>query len=277
MQHHVFHLQCAEKDREVVLALCSELPFNAFAERHDGWEAYAENTADPQAIADALRQLQSSVNFTFSRHTIAHQNWNARWEAGFQPITVGRFCRIRAPFHPAQAGADHELIIEPRMAFGTGHHATTYLMIAAMAELPLTGARVLDYGSGTGVLAILAARCGADPVDAVDIEADAYENTLDNARVNGVRLRHLIQGELSDAPPGPYDIVLANINRNVILQSLAALYEKIVAGGQLLVSGILHSDADRIREAARAAGFIPRKQTDRGEWSCLLFRKPTVI
>jgi len=164
------------------------------------------------------------------------------------------------------------------MAFGTGHHATTFMMCERLFELAdeggLAGASVLDYGSGTGVLAILARRLGAGPADAVDIEAPAAESTAENATTNGVTLRHVVHGVLDDVPAGPpYDIILANINRNVILATAGALYERLKPGGTVLFSGILAQDEQLLINSLRDAGFLHQETRRREDWRAFTFTR----
>ena len=278
MHYYVYHLRCRPEIKELLLAFLEELPFHSFMEVDTGWEAHPQPEADPASLTAGLESLAEQFDFSWEIKELAAQNWNAVWEAGFQPIRVGSFCGVRAPFHPPVEGVAVDLLISPRMAFGTGHHETTYMMIAAMEKLPLAGARVLDYGCGTGILAILAARLQAARVDAVDIEAEACANTLDNARLNDVHLNQVITGQLKDVPvTTSYDVILANINRNVILESLPALYDRLREGGLLLVSGILHRDETEVLGRAQTTGFRAGKAERRGEWSCLLLARNGAI
>ena len=179
---------------------------------------------------------------------------------------------MRADFHPPQPGVKWELVINPKMAFGTGHHETTWQCIAAMEHLPLQGAKVLDYGCGTGILAILASKLGATELEAIDIEEESYHNTVENALANDVHNITARCGTLNDVQGRDFDGILANINRNVILDSLPRLKELLRPGGWLLVSGILAADETVIVEAAEQAGFLKNQQTQRGNWLCIFFR-----
>jgi ribosomal protein L11 methyltransferase len=257
--------------REILLAWLSELPFDTFEETEEGWIAYLPEGNDQEAIESSLAALQEQTPFSYTINFIPAQNWNAVWEANFQPICVEDFCGIRAEFHPPFTGVTYELVIQPRMAFGTGHHETTYMMMAAMKDLPIMGARVFDYGCGTGILAILAAKMGATTIDAVDIEAEAAVNTRENAQINNVNNVNVYEGDLHAAPSGPFEIILANINRNVILNSLPALYAMTVKGGLLLVSGILEGDVEMVKEEAASAGFQFQQKWQRGAWAAMAF------
>ena len=168
---------------------------------------------------------------------------------------------------------DHELLINPKMAFGTGHHETTFLMMQRMADINFQGKKVLDYGCGTGILAILASKLGANPIDAVDIEEPSYHNTIENAQFNKVENINSIWGTLDHITASNYDIILANINRHVILNSLETLFEKLTINGHLLLSGILEEDGDLVLAAAKNAGFYMYQKHQRGNWLCLWVRK----
>ena len=253
--------------RDVLLALLSLHPFDTFQETETGLNAYSTPDVTPDRAAIAA--LAAPLDATFTVHEHAPQNWNAQWEANFPPLRIGDFCGIRANFHPPTENVRFDLVINPKMAFGTGHHATTHMMVETMEGVDFNGKRVLDYGCGTGVLAILAKQLGADYVHAVDIEQPSYENTLENAERNGVVLETVRQGTLAtthDEPP--FDLILANINRNVILDSLAELAKKCVPDGELLTSGYLRADGARVENALQKHGFETLGQRERDNWLC---------
>lgn len=272
MNYYVFFIDIEEDWREILLGWLSELPFDTYEETETGWAAYLPESENKAAVESVLGELQQQHAFSWNSEFIPAQNWNAVWEANFQPIIVEDFCGVRADFHPPFSGLAYELVIQPKMAFGTGHHETTYMMMAAMRHLPLNDARVFDYGCGTGILAILAAKMGAATIDAVDIETESVVNTRENAQINHINNVNVYEGDLTAAPAGPYDVILANINRNVILDSLPALYGKTSPGGILLVSGILLADADMVRAAAQQQGFSFQQQWQRGAWAAIEFR-----
>ncbi|MBK8705536.1 MAG: 50S ribosomal protein L11 methyltransferase [Saprospiraceae bacterium] len=265
MNYYQYTFVIAETYRDILLAMLSELPFDTFEETPEGLHAFIpEPDTDQAAIAAQLLEWQQQWPFQYEVTFIPAQNWNAVWEANFQPIVVDDFCGVRADFHEPSQGVEYELVINPKMAFGTGHHETTYMMMQAMRSLPLAGARVLDYGCGTGILAILAAKMGASLVDAVDIEEESAANSIENARLNQTPDIKVFHGTLDAVGQGPYDVILANINRNVILESLPALYAMTASPGVLLISGVLQTDEDMVTAQAESLGFRKTEHWHRG-------------
>ena len=271
-----YTIDCAPESNELLIALLADAGFDSFEEREAGGiDAYAE-AAGADRWVTAIRELQQRFPFTFSTSRLEDKNWNEVWESQFSPIQIGSELLIRASFHSPRPAVRREIVIDPKMAFGTGHHATTHMMCELLLERvgKLNGQRVLDYGSGTGVLAILAAQLGAGQVDAVDIELPSYESTLENAAANGVTLSEVVYGVLDDVPLGkPYDLVLANINRNVLLQTGGALYDRLRTGGVALMSGILAQDEDRIVEHMTSLGFLHRETRRSADWRAFEFTR----
>lgn len=256
---------------ELLLALLSDAPFDTFEETPEGLNAYLPASADAEAVEQHIGDLTQQFDFQWDKTFLEARNWNEIWESNFQPVIVRDFCAVRADFHAPIPGVKHQLVINPKMAFGTGHHETTWMCLSALEELPLAGAHVLDFGCGTGILAILASRLGAARLEAVDIEEESYRNTLENAVINDVHNITARCGALADVQGRNFDGILANINRNVILEALPALADKIKTGGWLLVSGILIQDEDVVSAAALQAGFRKEAQAQRGNWLCIRF------
>lgn len=273
MPYYAYHFSVAADQRDLLLALLSALPFESFEEPAEGLSAFLPPSADREALHQDLAALAGRIAFQYRVDMLPDRNWNRQWEANFPPIRVGDFCGVRAGFHAPMAGVRYELVIDPEMAFGTGHHATTSLMLEAMETLDLRGKRVLDYGCGTGILAILADQLEAIRVDALDVDAAAYNSTRRNAVRNGAAGVRAWHGTLEDLPNAIYDLVLANINRNVILDSLPALYKRASAEGLLLASGFLSDDVPEVLAAARRVGFQLRARRVRGEWVCLALKR----
>jgi ribosomal protein L11 methyltransferase len=270
--HLCYIIRIAPEMQEILLAFLEEMPFNAFEETEDGWKAYPDQKISAAEMDSQLDDLKDRFPFEYSKEHIKGENWNAIWEAGFKPVLVDNYCGIRANFHPPFEHVKHEIVIQPKMAFGTGHHATTFMMIKMMETLDLSGKMVFDYGCGTGILAILAEKEGARLIDAVDIEEESYENTIENAAINQVAHITTFLGKLDDVPAKKYDIILANINRNVILNSLDTLYSRLKPESFLLVSGILHEDENKVINRASTAGFKHLELIRKGDWSCLKFK-----
>ncbi len=266
-----YDLLTSPETAEILLAFLGDAPFDTFEETAAGLHAYLPADADQVAAEMALADLSKRFAFSWEKTFLPAQNWNEIWESNFHPVIVGDFCAVRADFHAPIEGVRHELVINPKMAFGTGHHETTWQCIAAMEHLPIAGKHLLDYGCGTGILAILAARLGAAEVEAVDIEAESYRNTLENSAINQTSQVVARCGTIAAVEGSHFDGILANINRNVILDSLPRLSALTKPGGWLLVSGILEPDEAIVTETAEANGFVQKSRTQRGNWLCCLY------
>jgi ribosomal protein L11 methyltransferase len=277
MAYHVYRIDCPSENRDIVLALLADAGLEAFEETDHGLDAYGNSIQAAEHLA-RLNELSVRYALKFSQEKVPDRNWNEEWESNFRPIRIGNAVYIRASFHEPLPEMPHDLVIDPKMAFGTGHHATTHMMCELIlegfaGEGPAPG-WVLDYGSGTGVLSILAKRCGARHVDAVDVELAAAENTRDNCELNGVSLYRLLHGTLEVVPEGQrYDLILANINRNVLLETAAALYDRLRPGGKLLASGILEPDADLLVAHMRTLGLDHRETRAREDWRAFVFTR----
>lgn len=269
MEYTVFNFQVTAANQELLLGLLSSLDFESFEELDQSIKAFVLSRAINEDFLTAIEGFKEFIPFTYEYNGVETQNWNAIWEENFQPILVDDFCGIRADFHPPVKGVKYELVINPKMAFGTGHHETTYMMIQEMRQLRFPNTKVLDYGCGTGVLAILAAKMGAQIIDAVDNDKNAYLNTMENIQHNNVDNVQVLHGTLGAVVDTNYKIILANINKNVLLQTLSALYKKLSKGGSLLLSGILAQDAKQMRLEAEQQGFTINNQLQRGEWVCM--------
>ena len=271
------------EEGEIVIAELSDMGFESFSDYlPDGFMPGAGSVkcyipANIEADSSNHTRIQNYLyneGYPYEREEIQQQNWNAEWESQYEPISIqGGTCYIRAPFHPAHS-APYEIVIMPKMSFGTGHHATTYLMAEQMLALDFNGASVLDMGSGTGILSILAAMRGAVVVDAVDIDEWAYENCLENIQTNNVQTVVCpILGDVAAIHGKVYDIILANINRNILLNDMAQYTESLRKGGLLLVSGILDLDVDTLVGHARKLGLTATATNTRDGWAQITFQK----
>lgn len=273
MDYYRYDIACAPEIAEFLPAFLAEAPFDTFEETDHGFSAYLPARAGTQEAETLLGSLQEQFAFDWNRAFIPGQNWNEIWESNFHPVIVNDFCAVRADFHEPIPGVRWELVINPKMAFGTGHHETTWQCMAAMEHLPVQDQALLDFGCGTGILAILASKLGARSIEAVDIEEESYRNTLENSALNDVHNIIARCGTLDVVEGASFDGILANINRHVILEALPHLARITRPGGWLLISGILLSDEQVVTEAAVAAGFDKKWFTQRGNWLCGLFER----
>jgi len=258
---------------EILTAFLADFPFESFENEEGLLKAYipGERLADCKSRIDRLL-ADRGVSGRFV--AIETRNWNALWERNFPSTDIEGRLRIRAPFHEAAPAGEMEAVIMPRMSFGTGHHATTWLMARAVLDLGVAGRRGLDMGSGTGVLAIVAAQCGAIHVDAVDIDDWADANCRENIAANGVAdLVEPMQGDVRRIVGRHYGFILANINRNVLLADLPAYASALDTGGDLVMSGFLVADIGAVVAAAEAVGLHPVATAEREGWSLVHVRK----
>lgn len=273
MSYIKLKVSCDPNLAEALTALMAELPFEAFEETSYGVDAYIPTEAFDDEVRAGLTELTETIPFTFEESAMPDVNWNEEWEQNFSPVEIEGFVRVRASFHPDKAGFKHEILINPKMAFGTGHHATTQMMMGAMKDRISAGDTVLDFGCGTGILAFLALKLGAQNADAVDIEAVAIENAIENAALNGIENVRFYTGDLGALPTqsGPYNIILANIQRNIILENISALNKMLATEGYLFLSGLLATDEGVVAEAAEALGLSLIDRRHEGDWICLSY------
>ncbi len=265
--------------QEILIARLTDLGYEGFEQLDGSLQAFLPEGAFDAA---ALDELLSRWQLVATRERLEERNWNEEWEKNFHPVVVGDFCAIRAFFHDPIPGVSHELIITPKMSFGTGHHDTTYMMIQAMEQLDFKGKKVLDFGTGTGILAILAERLGAGEVTAIDHDDWCIDNAKENmvinhcTRISVVKADALAGPGAADSSPGPvYDVILANINKNIILSQLPVAGQHLKIGGVIVWSGLLPDDEKEVRdEAARNNLPISVKMT-KGSWICLKSEKKT--
>jgi ribosomal protein L11 methyltransferase len=254
--------------KDIAIAQLNELGFEGFEEEKNSMKAYIPETLfDEEACRNALQTL----NLSFVKNAIAQRNWNAEWEATFEPVIVGNFCAIRAGFHAPISSVQHEIIITPKMSFGTGHHATTYMMVQAMSGIDMVNKRVFDFGTGTGVLAILATQLGAHTIMAVDNDDWSIDNAAENFAGNNcpnivLRKADTIQENQL------FDIILANINLNVILAQMAKMIQHLSKNGVLILSGLLKTDEEKVITAARFNGLETIDIIEKNAWICLKMR-----
>lgn len=264
---------CPPDQQELLLASIDDADFEVYQETDDALLCYLPVEKLTQDKLDELHQELDSFGYKFEISEIPYQNWNEEWEHNFQPIEIEGFAGIRADFHPPFEDVKHDLIINPKMAFGTGHHETTYQMMEMMQHVNFTGKSVLDYGCGTGILGILASKLGASNIRGNDITEESVSNTIENCKINGVNNFDVLLGRIEAFKGEKFDIVLANINRNVLLDSAGTLFEMTEESGLLFTSGYMPEDDEMLTAAYKDAGYSLLKQSQRGYWLCHLWQK----
>ncbi len=257
---------------EIIIALISDLPFESFIETEKGFSAYVPKELDNETeVAERLENL-TDVQVSYQRQEIEQQNWNAEWEKNFEPILVNDQCVIRADFHEEYPNIPYEIIITPKMSFGTGHHSTTHLMVEYILENNFDNKDILDMGCGTSILAILALKKGANYAECIDIDEWAIENSIENAKKNHVSIDAKM-GDASLLGNKKFDTILANINKNILMRDIPHYVEVLNEKGDLFLSGLLDIDFDDILLKSQDNGlkFVSKKQ--RNEWISLHFTK----
>jgi len=257
----------SDPGNDILMAELAEYDYESFKETETGLKAYIQAPLFVKEQLDNLYFLQlDGFTLEYSYQIIEDQNWNAKWEENYPPVVFDNKVAIRAPFHDKFDGVEYDIIIEPKMSFGTAHHATTAQMIKYIAKMNFTGKRVLDMGSGTAVLAILASMRGAESIDAIDNDEWAYNNAVENVERNKISNISVELGDASLLKDRKYDIVIANINRNILLKDINA-YAKCLASGDLLfLSGFYETDIAMLSEEAKKYGLIYQSHTVDRDW-----------
>ena len=266
-------IQPVESGREVVLAVLSELGFESFVEREHGLEAYIQESDWTPDLLDALYPLsENGFDIGWSLLAIPPENWNAVWESDFQPIVIEDKCAVRAHFHDP-IDVPYELVITPKMSFGTGHHQTTYMMLNYLLQHPPKGHSLLDMGCGTGVLAILAEKLGAVSINAIDVEPWCYQNTVENIATNGCKNITPAEGDRSQIPSKEFNTILANINMNVLLLDIPLYAEQLKEDGSLFLSGFFTQDIPAIESKANQYGLKLVDYQNKDNWVAAHFKR----
>jgi ribosomal protein L11 methyltransferase len=254
---------------DIDLAALYELGFESFEEKENHWEGYLH-----ESLVDDRMDAQIRFIIPYQMKTLVRsQNWNQLWESQFQPISIGNRLHVRASFHPATTSAI-EIIIDPKMAFGTGHHATTYLMLQEMMRIDMLGKSVLDFGTGSGILAIAAEKLGARKVLAIDHDHWAIDNTIENLALNGCDSVQVFHSDHLESIPSSFDIMIANITRDTLLQHNTRIWELLPSQGLALYSGFLLKDLFPIRAALEKLGMLHSKAIFQDGWVCFIWEKP---
>ncbi len=275
MQYLEFKISCQEAYREILIAELAEVGFDSFLETEEGIAAYiTQNLFDRKSYQKVIDKYNQAANIQVQEGLMPKINWNEEWEKHYDPIAIGEEVYVRASFHDPKPTAKYEIVINPKMSFGTGHHATTFLMLSHQLEVDHKDKRVLDIGSGTGILAIMAHLLGAAQVEAFDIDEWCVQNGNENFELNGMSSVRMGMGTVREVDSeGEYDIVLANINKNVLLDEMEEYSFLVKNQGYLLLSGFYEHDISDIKKSAAAAGFLLLNQRAKDSWAALILQK----
>ncbi len=260
---------------DILVAQLAEFGFESFVENDDGVVAYIQESEHKLDVLNHIDIIQNpeACTITNSYKLIPTQNWNALWESSFSPVKIGMECMIRAPFHEKPAGFKFDIVIEPKMAFGTGHHDTTMLMIQEILKLRMDRKRVCDMGCGTAVLAILAAKMNAEKIVAVDNEEWAFKNAIENCTVNHCQQIWVLHGTANAISNHSFDYIFANINKNVLLADMEIYCKHLSMDGRLLLSGFFKQDVLELRKKAESLKLTLLSQNESNDWACIVFEK----
>jgi ribosomal protein L11 methyltransferase len=266
---------CDPAFSEILIAEIAEAGFDSFMETDSGFEAFVEEDRfDRLALDDIRERYRTQTYFTFQFDQIEKRNWNEEWEKSYQPINVENQCLIRAEFHQPNPTIPYEIVITPKMSFGTGHHQTTYLMIKQQMRIDHRGKRVMDAGCGTAILSIMASKLGASAIEAFDIDEWSVVNGKENLEVNHCPNINLQQGKITEVNlSGQFDIILANINKNVLLAEMKLYQSFLPVDGLLLLSGFYTHDIGHLNAEAAKYNLCEVHRDERETWASLLLRK----
>lgn len=275
MYYSRLQVVCDSQYTEILMAEIADVGFDTFMETEKGFEAYVEmENFDKELLRQIKEKYEKQTSLILFQDRIQKQNWNEEWEKSYEPIIVDDKCVIRASFHKMEKPYPYEIVITPKMSFGTGHHQTTYLMVKNQMRIDHLGKRVMDAGCGTAILSIMACKLGASNVEAFDIDEWSMLNGRENVEINRCSNIRLQQGKISDLTiNGKFDIILANINKNVLMSEISLYKDFLVNGGKLLISGFYTSDiADLQTECARF-NLSEIFRDERDDWACVVFQK----
>jgi ribosomal protein L11 methyltransferase len=275
MYYSRLQVVCNSEFTEMLMAEIAEAGFDTFMENEQGFEAFTENDNYDKPKLDTIQKhyhALAPVIFYFDR--VEKKNWNEEWEKSYEPINVEDQCLIRAHFHQIETKYPYEIIITPKMSFGTGHHQTTYLMIKAQLQIDHSGKKVMDAGCGTAILSIMAEKLGASSVEAFDIDEWSVINGNENLEMNGCKNISIRQGKISDLTfETDMDLILANINKNILMQEMHQYAAYLRPSGLLLLSGFYKQDIVDLIQLAHNFKMAPIREDERETWASLLLQK----
>jgi ribosomal protein L11 methyltransferase len=275
MQYLEFKFSCKESFREILIAELAEVGYDSFLETDEGFDAYIqEDLFDRKAYQQVIDQYLDAASLQVTEAIMPKVNWNEEWEKNYDPIEVGDQVYVRASFHQPRPEFKYEILINPKMSFGTGHHATTFLMLSHQLTIDHKDKSVLDIGSGTGILAIMAHQLGAKEIEAFDIDEWCVDNGNENFDLNGMSVVRMGKGTVREVrPQGEFDIVLANINKNVLLDEMEVYATLVKTNGYLLLSGFYEHDVLDVAEKAFQYGFVEKEVQTKDGWAALILEK----
>lgn len=267
-----FTVNPPEPGSDILIALLADLGFESFTQNENGLEAYIQQDIENEKLVKEL--VFEDFTFSYIRTLIPKTNWNEEWEKNFNPVYVDDLVCIRAHFHPKSEACKHDIVITPKMSFGTGHHDTTWLVSKTMFSIDFKNKSVLDMGCGTGILAILAKQLGATKLLGIDIDDWSIENSIENAEINNASDIEFKKGDALLLPNQQnFDIILANINKNVLKKDLPAYYTCLKKDGYLLLSGFFTADVEELKQLATTIGFTFLENYHKNEWAVIKLRK----
>jgi ribosomal protein L11 methyltransferase len=270
---YTFKVSPKEPATEILIAELGEVGFESFVENEEGVEAFIQkNDWNAQVLDDIYVLKSGEFQISFEMREIEQTNWNIEWEKNFNPIQVDGLVSIRAPFHE-NPNLKYDIVIEPKMSFGTGHHETTHMMVQHLLDLNVAGKKVLDMGCGTGILAIFAEMKGAKPIDAIDIDNWCYQNSLENVERNHCKHIAVYEGDASLLKNKKYEVIIANINRNILLNDMHIYASSLNENGVILLSGFYKEDIPVIDTEVSKYGLKLDKQIERNNWVALKYVK----
>lgn len=263
---YTFKVVPKQPGTDILIAQLSELGFESFEETTSGLRAYIrQGDWNPDQLKEVSILSNPEIEIHYSHAQIDQQNWNETWETNFSPILIGRYCAVRAPFH-AKPDVQYDIVIAPKMSFGTGHHETTHMMLQFILREPIGGKKVLDMGCGTAVLAILASMKGAAEVLAIDKDPWSFANARENVSYNKQDHIEVLQGQADSIGERKFDIILANINRNTLLEDIPVYTNHLNPGGALIVSGFYKADLYAISEKCGSCGLSFQENLENNDW-----------
>ncbi len=272
MEFITISVKCPSSLIDVIIAELFENGFDSFQEFENGFEGSCDASSFSEEIIQELLNKYPDVSYTIKEQEKV--NWNEEWEKNYDPILVDQKCMVRATFHQPDPSVEYDIVVNPKMSFGTGHHATTYQMLSYQMILDHHNKKVLDVGCGTGILSIMAAKRGATEIVATDIDDWCIENSKENFSLNDVRNVQLIKGQIDAVKNGPFDIVIANINKNVLMDQLEAYASLLSNSGTLLLSGFYKADVSDLIQEGNKYGLVQKHETEKQDWAMIVLNKP---